>query len=508
MTDKTNQTKCTLYAVGDSTVSNFTDNIYMPRVGWGVTLSEFFNSNLTVNNLAISGTSSKSFLDRPQYQEFVNNISQGDFLIIGFGHNDQKVGAVTYTDPKGDYKTEGSFAYSLYNNYIKIAQSKGANCILCTPIPRRDLSGQYVGEYIHNTVNGDYPEAIRKLGADLNIPVCDLTTELVDIIKRVDADDNSDNDSLFQHARTGSNPVCTDDTHTSLLGAMVNSYVIAQDLRKSDSPIKEYLLDELENPLDKATEWKNKSINKDYVDPVYEQPKGGSTFWPTYTDAAGNTWYGTVFGDIFCFESFHDKTKFMLETDASGAMHISAGLDANNGKIATTSDGIAMYFMRLPVKDGFKLTANVTLNSFNTAGAKADLSAFGLMVRDDMYIDVTNGNLLGDYVSAGILYRGETPNGSNTFARRSFLNAFEGGELKESPNVGDTIPMMIASTGDGYMAQIGDNDPVIAGYDFTLTRNDPEYVYIGFFAARTVDITITDINLEVNGSKCSDYNCY
>ena len=64
------------------------------------------------------------------------------------------------------------------------------------------------------------------------------------------------------------------------------------------------------------------------------------------------------------------------------------------------------------------------------------------------------------------------------------------------------MKMSVFSTGDGYGARVGDFDPVIAGYDFALTRVDPEYIYVGFFASRSVTISVRDIQLEINHERC------
>jgi len=486
--------KSTLWIVGDSTVSSFNDDIYMPRFGWGAVLGEFFEKELQINNLAISGTSSKSFRNTDNYKQFAQGISKGDYLMIGFGHNDEKTGGVTFTDGNGDWTVEGSFAHSLYNYYIKVAEDAGATAILVTPIPRRDTSMRYKADFVHQTVHGDYAKSIVELGKDKNVVVCNLTKEITELILKVDVDDDPDNDSLYQHARTGSHPACTDDTHTSLFGAMVNAYQIVVDLKEQKSELAKYIKDNIENPLSKASFWKDKSISKTYVDPVYVRPEGFSDFWPDYKDASGNIWHATVFGDIFG-KGPKSTESFFLGAGEDGNMCIRAGINANNGKIAQTSDGIAMYFMRLPVKEQFELSADVRLDSFNSAGQAAEYAAYGLMVRDDMYIDEVNGNLMGDYVVGGVLFRSETPIGSNTFARKNYVNVYEGGQLDHTPVPGETMRMMVKSTLDGYVAQVGDNDPVIAGYDFALTRVDSDYVYIGFFAARSLSITVSNISL-------------
>ena len=491
--------KITVWIVGDSTVSAFKDNYYMPRYGWGTQLGLYFNDNVNLINLAISGTSSKSFRSSDNYQRLLNGISEGDFLIIGFGHNDEKSGNLTYTYPSADHNADGTFANSLWKYYISPAAGKGALSVLATPIARRDESKKYTGNSVHITKDGDYAEVIRTLGKNLCIPVCDLTQRTVHLAKEAD--------TLFQHARTGSNPISVDDTHTSLFGAAVNAYLFADELRKSDSPLKNYLKEDLENPVERASYWTDLSINKEYVEPLYTRPNKGSDFWHIYIDENSNIWYATVFGDVNK-SSIHDKSEVYLGKNKSGEMSIKCGISKINGKIMEKSDGLAMYFMRLPASAGFSLSADIILDSFNSAGTAADYSAYGLMVRDDIYIDEYSGLILGDYVAAGITFRPGFENGSNTFARKSGLPDFEGGQLKKLPKAGECLNMKIASTGDGYSAQIEGYDEVISGYDYTLTAIDSEYVYIGFFAARSVSISVKNIELKVNGHTVHNYNCF
>ncbi|MCR4743920.1 MAG: hypothetical protein K5894_01670 [Lachnospiraceae bacterium] len=499
--------KINVWIVGDSTVSAFNDNYYMPRYGWGTQLGLYFNDDVNFINLAISGTSSKSFRSRENYSKFINGISDGDFLLIGFGHNDEKTGSMTFTSADGDMYTEGSFAESLKKYYIDPAEKAGASVILVTPIVRRDPERKYTGDSIHVTKYGDYAGAIKKLAMEMSLTISDLTSETKDIYLAVDSDDDPDNDSLYQHARTGSSPISVDDTHTSLFGAAVNAYLIAKDIRNSDSDLRNYLKTALENPLEKPSYWKEVSINKNYVEPVYSRPESGSSFWPEYKDNNGNIWFATVFGDVN-ESSIHDINEVFLGKNDNNEMLIKCGLTKINGKIMSKSDGLAMYFMRLPANTSFELKADICLESYNFSGTAADYSAFGLMVRDDIYIDEYSGLILGDYVAAGITFRPGFENGSNTFARKSGLCDFEGGSLRSIPKPGDIMNMKIASTGDGYSAQIEGYDEVISGYDYTLTGVDSKYVYIGFFAARSITISVKNIELTVNGNKVHDHNCF
>ena len=88
---------------------------------------------------------------------------------------EKTVPSARYTSPVGDYTTEGSFAKSLYDNYIKLAQDKGAEVILCTPSVRRTESGEWSDSQLHFANGGDYAQAVLDLGSTLSVPVVYLT---------------------------------------------------------------------------------------------------------------------------------------------------------------------------------------------------------------------------------------------------------------------------------------------------------------------------------------------
>ena len=152
----------TLFVVGDSTLSSFNDsNYYYPRFGYGTKLNEYFNIN--VCNLALSGRSSKSFLKDDNYRILKENIKEGDILLIGFGHNDEKYDdPMRFTDARLDYTDEKSFGYYLNEYYIKLARSVSATPILATPIVRI-TPDSYTGKAIHDTEYGNYQKYVLDL---------------------------------------------------------------------------------------------------------------------------------------------------------------------------------------------------------------------------------------------------------------------------------------------------------------------------------------------------------
>ena len=83
----------TIWVVGDSTVNAGNDRAScIPRIGWGDTLARYFTDRVQVKNLAIAGTSSKSFRSTDHYPALLDGIREGDAVIISFGHNDETPG--------------------------------------------------------------------------------------------------------------------------------------------------------------------------------------------------------------------------------------------------------------------------------------------------------------------------------------------------------------------------------------------------------------------------------
>ena len=209
--EESDSSKPVVWIVGDSTVSAFTDNYYYPRYGWGTQIDKYLDGTFEVKNIALSGRSSTSYTADKEYGELIAGMKKGDFLLVGFGHNDEKAESGRYTNPNGDYKTAGSFANSLYENYIKPAQAAGTTVVLCTPIVRRTADGNWSDSQLHVTAasgefeGGSYPQAIINLGKDLNVPVVDMTSLTKKLYDSLGA-----SETVNLHAWTSSKPESVD----------------------------------------------------------------------------------------------------------------------------------------------------------------------------------------------------------------------------------------------------------------------------------------------------------
>lgn len=488
----TTEEKSTIWIVGDSTVSSFNDDYFYPRYGWGTQIDKYFDlDQFEVQNIALSGRSSKSFTTEPEYQALLDGMKDGDYLFIGFGHNDEKTEVDRYTNPNGDYMSEGSFANSLYVNYIKPATDKGVTSVLMTPIVRRSASGNWTPAELHVTATsgnfegGDYSKAIRSLGENLNIAVVDLT----DLTKSL-YDELKPSETLNLHAWTSNKEASVDNTHTNIWGAHYNAYLIAKTVKELNiNGLSEYVV---ESSIASApTKEEYLQSNPDYVAPSYDNNLEDSILWDDH-----GIFKGTAFGDIGGAGN-PTTENFVLETDNDGNMHIA--VKNNKGKIAASVDGLAMYYYKVPVGSTFTLTTTVKVNEF----ASNDQVSFGLMARDEMYIDHYTSSPLGDYVAVAPLKLTKTGQVWNSFARKSGVLT-QGGTMLNEIKAGDTIELKLEGTSDGYAATLGNEQTITGGFDFPLTSIDSEYVYVGMFAARNADVTFSNIKLVVDGKEVTD----
>ncbi len=221
-----------LFVVGDSTVSPFNDKRFFPRFGYGTKLQDFLDGEkIEVENLAMSGRSSVSFTREPNYATLLRFIKAGDWLLIAFGHNDEKSDPDRYSNAGGGIDEEGSFKHSLFYSYIKPCRERGAVAVLATPIVRRSPESVYEGAVVHVTADqpgypgGDYPAAIRSLAAETGTLLVDHTLRTKDFYGKEEAEA-----TLPLHSWRTADPASVDNTHLSERGARQVAGLVVADL--------------------------------------------------------------------------------------------------------------------------------------------------------------------------------------------------------------------------------------------------------------------------------------
>ncbi len=153
--------KPTWFLCGDSTMCDYTPQ-EAPRTGWGQALRELVQ-DAWVENCAMSGRSSKSFVAEKRLGFVELCLRKGDKLLIQFGHNDEK--------PDVERATVARVTYPEYlNMYIDAARRQGAEPVLLTSIARRHFDEN--GQLKHT--HGDYPAAMRELAEYRGVRLLDM----------------------------------------------------------------------------------------------------------------------------------------------------------------------------------------------------------------------------------------------------------------------------------------------------------------------------------------------
>lgn len=154
----------TIHMIGDSTMANKPVIPANPERGWGQMLPLYFKDNVRVANHAQNGRSSKSFIAEGRWDQVRAALKPGDFVIIQFGHNDEKTDSVERgTAPFGEYSTN-------LVRIIRETREHKATPILCTPVARRKFDGK--GNL--TDTHGDYPKAVRAVAEAQQVPLLDL----------------------------------------------------------------------------------------------------------------------------------------------------------------------------------------------------------------------------------------------------------------------------------------------------------------------------------------------
>jgi lysophospholipase L1-like esterase len=156
--------KTTVYTIGDSTMADKIKPEENPETGWGQVLPLFFNSDVIIDNRAVNGRSTRSFIDEKKWEAIYTVLKPGDYVFIQFSHNDEKIADSTrYTNPHTTYR------HNLIR-FVNESREKGAIPVLFTSIARRNFNenGVLVGTH------GDYPLETRLVAQELKVPFVDL----------------------------------------------------------------------------------------------------------------------------------------------------------------------------------------------------------------------------------------------------------------------------------------------------------------------------------------------
>jgi lysophospholipase L1-like esterase len=212
--------KITVYLVGDSTMSIKEKKNY-PETGWGMPFAYFFDSTVKVDNRAMNGRSTKSFMAENRWQSVMDQLQEGDYVFVQFGHNDE-------VPTKKNHTTPDEFKANL-EKYVSDTRSKKAVPVLITPVARRkfDAAG-----HITDT-HAEFAAIVTKVAEEQKVIFIDLDKTSMELLEKTGVEPSK---MFFNHLTPGEHPNYpegkADDTHFSELGARRMAELVLADVRK------------------------------------------------------------------------------------------------------------------------------------------------------------------------------------------------------------------------------------------------------------------------------------
>jgi lysophospholipase L1-like esterase len=232
MTLQAQDTKPTIFVVGDSTANN------TGHKGWGDPFADYFDpAQVTVLNRAIAGRSARTYFNEHRWDAVQKELKPGDFVLIQFGHNDggapdkppgrgdlPGIGdeVMEITTAAGTQETVHTFGWYL-RQFIAGAKEKGATAILLAPTVRNIWNGPSVERQL-----GHFSEWSQQLAKAEGLMFLDESNALADRYEKMGAEAVK---PLF--------PI--DHTHTSPEGADLVASIVVATLKGAKSPLVAFL---------------------------------------------------------------------------------------------------------------------------------------------------------------------------------------------------------------------------------------------------------------------------
>ena len=425
-----------VHTIGDSTMATYDENTTITR-GWGQMFQQFFKGDVTVNNRAKNGASSKSFYtEAPYWQSVKKQIQAGDYVLIQFAHNDEKSGGCDGDELKAYYKSIGDDAkanstdyrgttasgtYKEYlRKYVNETRALGATPVLVGAICRKYFSGNTIrrngrhdlgdnfslikdGKYTTGNKVGeddhtyDYPYQMKQVAEEMGVQYLDLTTATKELYESYG--DAKANELLFDG--NGS-------THTSAMGATLIARLAAQLMQKAGILTENINLtsDLSVNPstLDFGQAYKGQTVVRDLQINGFDLTPAEGTVSITASDGIQVSADGTSFGPSATLSykggNMTASAKVRYEFAAAGDI---------NGSITVTS--------------GDKTVSVPVTGKCIELAAGVATSAYWRLEKDDACVTEGPVTVIGESYSEMKLQRYSAPNANTTWPAESGFDA-------------------------------------------------------------------------------------
>ncbi len=251
-----------VFIIGDSTVKNGRDKGDLGQWGWASFFEQYFDTTkISIENHALGGRSSRTFLTEGLWQNVLEGLRKGDYLIIQFGHNDggpfntgRARASIKGTGEESQVYTieatggpETVYTYGHYiRHYIQQAKSQGVNVIALSHTPRNNWEDGKMAR-----VTDTYTKWTREIALEEGVSFIDANDLCATAYEKLGEEATK---SYFEG-----------NVHTSYIGAVLHANTIAKGVYYlNDCDLKKYIQ---KSTIDNPAKVAPKPL---YSDPVYD----------------------------------------------------------------------------------------------------------------------------------------------------------------------------------------------------------------------------------------------
>ena len=247
----TPEQKVKIFMIGDSTMANKDIGNGKLERGWGMMLKNFFSDEVVVDNHALNGRSSKSFITEGHWRKVVDQIKPGDYVFIQFGHNDEKKDTARHTEP-------GTTFDANLRKFVNETRQKGGVPVLFNSVVRRtftdsktaveddDKRGNTSKELVEGDVlvdtHGDYLISPKNVAETENVVFIDANKITHDLEQGLGVEGSKKLHMWYKPGEVPSLPDGRqDNTHYNVFGAYTVAGLLADAVAEKVPELKKHL---------------------------------------------------------------------------------------------------------------------------------------------------------------------------------------------------------------------------------------------------------------------------
>ncbi len=219
--------------------------------GWGMMLKNFFTDDVVVDNRALNGRSSKSFIAEGHWQKVVEQIKPGDYVFIQFGHNDEKKDTARHTEP-------GSTFDDNLRRFVRETRLRGGIPVLFNSVVRRTFvksstavedddkrdnssAGLQEGDTLIDT-HGEYLVSPKKVANEMDVPFVDANKITHDLEQGLGPEGSKSLHVWYKPGEVPSLPQGRqDNTHYNVRGAYVVAGLLVDAVAMEVPDLKDFV---------------------------------------------------------------------------------------------------------------------------------------------------------------------------------------------------------------------------------------------------------------------------